>query len=88
MISKKGHIAGFHSPECWFPFYWIVGFLRPEYPSKQALLSRHYLHDHFIKSTNTHYEDYRISMDELIANMTNQSSVVSKEEDIDFGPVF
>ena len=47
-----------------------------------------FLHNRFIKSTNTHYEDYRISMDELIADMSGKKSENNDDEDIDFGPVF
>ena len=66
----------------------------PEYPKNVATFERYmlgglvFLHNRFIKSTNTHYEDYRISMDELIADMSGKKSENNDDEDIDFGPVF
>lgn len=66
----------------------------PEYPKNVATFERYmlgglvFLHNCFIKSTNTHYEDYRISMDELIADMSGKKSENNDDEDIDFGPVF
>lgn len=66
----------------------------PEYPKNVATFERYmlgglvFLHDRFIKSTNTHYEDYRISMDELIADMSGKKNEKNDDEDIDFGPAF
>lgn len=65
-----------------------------EYPANVATFERYmlgglvYLHDRFIKSTNTHYEDYRISMDELIADMSGKKDDNRDSDDIDFGPAF
>ncbi len=65
-----------------------------EYPALVATFESYmlggvkYLYDHFITSTNTHYEDYRISMDELIADMSGEEKKKEDNEDIDFSPVF
>ena len=64
-----------------------------EYPTNVATFEKYmlgglkYLHDHFIKTTNTHYDDYRNSLDELIADMNNCPKE-KIDDDIDFSPVF
>lgn len=66
----------------------------PEYPGIVAMFERYmlgglvFLHDRFIKPTNTHFDDYRISLDELLSEMSGQKPQEESEDDIDFGPAF
>ena len=66
----------------------------PEYPGIVATFEQYmlgglvYLHDCFIKSTNTHYEDYQLSLDELLTKMSGKKKETPNENDIDFSPAF